>query len=201
MRYILAILILAALACGGCETVAPADKAKADAAKAAFNEASGLAEKAQAIMAEHLAEYKLIKAKVDAGEAVPAVLVARYAELQGLISRDVATVNDAVAKLVAAKKANDEAAAAGIAWYNRVDWWTVGKVSLGILGGVAGVYFPIARPAIAAAQSCISGVAAVAKDDPSAGQAIKDAVLASSRALGAEAKVDALVQKYDPPKA
>ena len=198
MRY-LAFLAVLALFLVGCQEMTPEQRAKADAAKAAFNEAAATAEKAKAIMAAHVQEFNAIKIRVDAGESIPAVLVSRYAELSQLIAKDVIDVQDAVTKFNAAKKANDEAAAAGVAWYNRVDWWTVGKVAAGIAVGVASVYFPLAAPAAKAAQAGIVAVAAVNAKDPAAGQAIKDAVLEASRALGVEAKMDALVQKYDPP--
>lgn len=199
MRYIgIAVLGLVMM---GCQSVTPEQKAKADAAKTAFNEAAKTAESVQAILAAHVQEYNAIKVRVDAGEAIPAVLVSRYVELSKLIAKDVVDVKDAVAKYDAAKKANDEAAAAGVAWYNRVDWLTIGKVAAGIALGVASIYFPVAAPAIKAAQSGIMAVAAVNAKDPVAGQVMKDAVLDASRALGVEAKVDALVQKYDPPKA
>lgn len=195
LRFILAAAVLLA----GCQTMTPEQQAKAEKSQAAYNLAAETLAKSQKLLDDLVGEYKALQARLDAGESLPSALVTRYAELRALVTRAAANVGEAVKAYDVAKKANDEAAAAGVAWYNRLDWWTIGKVAAGVLVGVAGVYFPVARPAAAAVQACVAGVAAVAKDDPGAGQLVKDAVLASSRALGVEAKLDGYVQKFDPP--
>lgn len=206
-----------ALGLAGCQTMTPEQKAKSDAAKNAFAEAGLVVEKAQTQLDVFMAEYKLIKARLDAGESLPAVLVTRYAELQKLIAGATVDVREAVAKYDAAKKANEEAALAGVAWYNRIDWWTVGKVASGIAIGLAGLYFPALKPLAAAGQAVIQGVAGTApalaelgkdgklpalsvEQQAAVMQIVKDSVLAKSRELGVEGKLDALVQQFDPPK-
>jgi hypothetical protein len=189
------------LAAAGCQELTPEQQAKADASQAAFTAATEVLGQAQATMAAHVKEYNAIKVLVDAGQSVPAATFSRFLELQKLVSADVVVVKDALEKFNLAKKANDEAAAAGVAWYERIPWGTVVQVGGGILLGLAGLYFPVVRPLTTAGQAMIQGVAAVAKNDPNAGQVIKDAVCDASRALGVDEKVAAMVKKFDPPVA
>lgn len=192
-------LIIGLVLLVGCQDKTPEQKAKQDAAFAAQREAADKLAKVESVFNAHVKEYNEIKAMIDAGQDIPAVLVTKFDKLKGLITEDYALFKEAKASFDNAKKTYDEATAAGLAWYDKIDWWTVGKVAAGIAVGVAGVYFPVAAPAVRAAQACITAVSAVNAKDPSAGQLVKDAVLDASRALKVEAKVDALVQRFDPP--
>jgi hypothetical protein len=194
MRRSAIAVMCVAIMLGGCAALTPEQKAKVDAATAALNDAVAQATAVKATFDAYVVEYKAIKAQVDAGASLPAALVARYAQLSDLIKQGAATVQTAVEKVQVAKKALEDAQGSGVPWYS----WALPILSA-LLGLGAG-YFPGAAPAIAAAQAIIKGVATVTAADPKAGQAVKDAVLDSSRALGVEAKVDAMVQKYDPPK-
>lgn len=210
MRFIVAMLISVLFLAAGCQEVTPELKAKQDAAFTAQSDAATTLAKVQEAATKHLKEYNEIKAMIDAGQDVPAVLVLKFDKLKALIASDYALFNEAKEKFETAKKTYDEATAAGLTWYNKIDWWTVGKVGGGILLGLAGLYFPVMRPATAAAQAalqsatsasqaCIQGVSAVYAADPDIGQKIKDAVLERSRTLKVEPQLDALVQRFDPP--
>lgn len=193
-------LALTSLLTFGCQTLTPEQKAKADMARAAFTDAGAVVASTKTQLELFLAEWRLIKGRIDAGESIPAVLAARFARLGELITGAITDYQAAVVRFEAAKKASEEAALAGVSWYNRVDWWTVGKFATGLAVGVASIWFPLTAPAMKAAQAVVLAVSAVNAKDQAAGQLVKDAVLASSRALGVEARVDALVQKFDPPK-
>jgi hypothetical protein len=196
MRKVLVLLGAVLFLMVGCQTLTPEQQVKANAAQAAMTDATAQLAKIRGMVDGWIAEYNAIKARIDAGESIPAALVARYAELSKLISQGAADVQSAIAKVQTAKKAYDDAIAAGVAWYNNIPWSGIA----GALLGIVGIYFPVVRPATMAAQAVIQGVAAVAAKDSAAGQLAKDAVLSSSRALGVETVVDNLVQKYDPPK-
>lgn len=179
----------------GCQSLTPEQQQKVDVASAALSDAATKAETVKATFDAYAKEYDAIKTRVDAGEAIPAVLVSRYQQLAGLLAQTKTDVVEAVAKVTDAKAKLQEALDAGVKWYNFLQ-----PVML-ILLGVAGGFFPGAAPAIAIAKTVIQAVGAVAAKDPAAGQVIKDAVLAQSRKDGTETSLDKLVQRVDPPKA
>jgi hypothetical protein len=180
----------------GCQVLTPEQRAKADAAQSALQSATQELQTLQTNLAAWVAEYQSIKSLVDAGQTLPAAVLARYSQLRALIAQSAADVQSAIDKCKSAQKAYDDAIAAGSAWYNNIPWQGIA----GILLGIAGIYFPVVRPAAAAAQAIIQGVAATTTQNPAAGQLVKNSVLEASRTLGVEARVDALVQKYDPPR-
>jgi len=197
VKKLMSGFIAALLVTFGCQVaLTPEQQAVADKASAALLAAGAQVEVVQATLEKYIAEYKTIKAKIDAGESLPAVLVSRFAELQGLIKGGVADIQVSVAKVQEAKKALQAALDAGVKWYNSGLFLTL----LGIIGGIAGTYFPVARPAIAAVQTMVQGVAEYNKVNPAGGGQIKKAILAKSRVLGTELSLDAMVQTYDPKK-
>lgn len=140
MKKLMSGFIAALLVTFGCQVaLTPEQQAVADKASVALMAAGAQVEVVQATLEKYLAEYKTIKAKIDAGESLPAVLVSRFAELQGLIKGGVADIQVSVAKVQEAKKALQAALDAGVKWYNSGLFLTL----LGIIGGIAGTYFPV----------------------------------------------------------
>jgi len=181
----------------GCQSLTPEQQKAADKAQAEMLAATAVLNTIQTTVQGYIDEYTTIKAKIDAGESIPATVVSRFAQLTQLIAQSNTNVQDAIAKVQAAKKAYDEAIAAGVAWYNNIPWQGIGGALLSLLA----LYFPVLRPLATMAQVGVQATTAVASVDPDAGQKLKDAMLKASRDLGVETKFDALVQKYDPPSA
>jgi hypothetical protein len=177
----------------GCQSLTPEQQQKVDVANAALAEAAKQAEVVKTTFDGYVKEYDAIKSRIDAGESIPAVLVARYQQLFALISQSKTDVVESVAKVTDAKVKLKEAIDAGVKWYSFV------SPILLILLGVAGGYFPAAAPAIAIAKTLIQGGAAFCAANPDKAQAYKDTVLDKSRDNKNETAVDNLVQKYDPP--
>lgn len=180
----------------GCATLTPEQQEKADKAKAAYTEAAAQLMSVEDVVNAHVAEYEVIKKQIDSGVSVPAAVAVRYSELRSLLVGDLAKWKELKAAYDDAKKAAEEAAAEGVPWHASIPWGMLGTLIL----GVAGTYFPIARPATLAAQAVIRGVSELSTSNPGAGEAAKGKILDAARVLGIEAKLDALVQKFDPPK-
>lgn len=193
MRLPLVLALLLALV--GCKTMTPEQQAVADRAQAAYTAAGQRVEAIAGTIEAHIAEYDAIRARIAAGETLPEAIKARYAELAALLQADRTNYEGLKAALAEAKKARDAALAAGVPWYESIPWGLIGSV----LVGAAGVYFPVARPAAMAAQAVIQGIANHSSTDSAGGATLKGTVLDSARAMGIEAYLDKLVQKYDPP--
>lgn len=198
MKYAIAVLVLVSL-CGlvvaGCVTYTPEQQALITKSNVALSDAAKTAEQVKATFDAYAAEYDGIKKRVDAGEAIPAILVSRYTQLAALIFQAKNDVQESVAKVTTAKVALKEAIDSGVPWYAAIPWATILVGALSLAGG----YFPAAASAFAIARTVIQAVGTVTAKDPAAGQVIKDAVLAQSRADGTETSLDKLVQRVDPP--
>lgn len=189
-------LITGVLVLLGCQVeLTPEQQALVDKSNAALKAAADQVAVVQTTVDGYIAEYKTIKAKIDSGESIPAILASRFAELTALIKGGVADIQTSVAKVTDAKKALEEAMNAGVKWYNS-------QILINIvllLCGAAGVYFPVAAPAIAAIKTVVQAVAVVNKVNPAAGALVKKAVLTQSREVGDnELSVDSYIQRYDP---